>query len=132
MLKREIINPWSWQENLGFVHGHKVTNPSAILFLAGQTASDENGRCLFIDDMKGQIDQVLRNIGLVLQQGGMDFTNVVRLNIYTTDIGKLMAGHDHMVERLRALGCRHTGTLLGVSGLASPGAMIEMEVTAAG
>ena len=132
MLKREIINPWSWQENLGFVHGHKVTNPSSILFLAGQTASDENGRCLFIDDMKGQIDQVLRNIGLVLQQGGMDFTNVVRLNIYTTDIGKLMVSHDHMVERLRAVGCRHTGTLLGVSGLASPGAMIEMEVTAAG
>jgi enamine deaminase RidA (YjgF/YER057c/UK114 family) len=131
MLKREIINPWSWQEHLGFVHGNKVTNPSSILFLAGQTASDENGHCLCIDDMSGQIDRVLQNIGLVLKQGGMDFTHVVRLNIYTTDIGKLMASHDHMVERLRALGCRHTGTLLGISALASPGALIEMEVTAA-
>ena len=131
MLKREIINPWSWQEELGFVHGNKISNPASWLFLSGQTASNEHGHCLCIDDMPGQIDQVLRNIGTVLQQGGMDFTHVVRLNIYTTDIAKLMASHDHMVERLRALGCRHTGTLLGISALASPGAMIEMEVTAA-
>jgi enamine deaminase RidA (YjgF/YER057c/UK114 family) len=60
----------------------------------------------------------------------MDFTNVMRLNIYTVDMQAIMASHDHMVARLRAKGCRHTGTLLGVSGLAAPGALLEMEVTA--
>lgn len=131
MLKREIVNPWSWQEVLGFVHGNKVSSPGALLFLSGQTASDANGHCLCVGDMSGQIDQVLRNIGTILEQGGMDFTHVVRLNIYTTDLAALLASHDHMVAQLSTLGCRHTGTLLGVSGLASPGALVEMEVTAA-
>lgn len=131
MLEREIVNPWSWQEALGFVHGHKVTGAASVLFLAGQTASDDDGKCLCIGDMAGQIDQVLRNIGTILRQGGMDFTHVVRLNIYTTDLPKLLASHDHMAARLAELGCRHTGTLLGISALASPGALVEMEVTAA-
>ncbi len=130
-MKREIINPWTWQEALGFVHGNKVTDASSVLFLAGQTASDEQGHCVSVGDMKGQIDRTLANIDKILKQGGMDFTHVVRLNIYTTDMKAILESHDHMVERLRARGCRHTGCLLGVTALASPGALIEMEVTAA-
>ena len=130
-MQREIINPWKWQEPLGFVHGNKVTGAQTVLYLAGQTASDENGHTLCVGDMKGQIDRALANIEKILQQGGMDFSHVVRLNIYVTDMNAILAAHDHMVERLRARGCRHTGCLLGVSALASPGAMIEMEVTAA-
>lgn len=130
-MQRDIIDPWTWQEPLGFVHANRITRPETLLFLAGQTASDENGNCLCPGDMQGQIDQVLRNVGKVLEQSGMDFTHVVRLNIYTTDLAALMASHDHMVSRLRSLGCRHAGTLLAVSGLASPGAMLEIEVTAA-
>jgi enamine deaminase RidA (YjgF/YER057c/UK114 family) len=42
-----------------------------------------------------------------------------------------MAAHDHMTAALQTLGCRHAGTLLGVTGLASPDALVEMEVTAA-
>lgn len=129
-MKRDVINPWTWQEPLGFVHGNKVSGEYSTFFLAGQTASDEQGNCMHVGDMKGQIDRTLDNIGKILTQGGMDFTQVVRLNIYTTDMKALLEAHDHMVERLRARGCRHTGCLLGVTALASPGALVEMEVTA--
>ena len=130
-MQKEIINPWTWQEALGFVHGNKVSNPDSIFFLAGQTASDENGHCLHLGDMKAQIDQVLENIDTILKQGGMDFSNVVRLNIFTTDMDAIMAAHDHMTANLKARGCLHTGCLLGVTALASPGALLEIEVTAA-
>lgn len=129
-MKREIINPWQWQEALGFVHGNRVSGAGNLLFLAGQTASDADGNCLCRGDMSGQIDQVLENIGQILAEGGMDFSNVMRLNVYTTDMEAMMASHQHMVSRLRERGCRHAGTLLGVTALASPGAMVEMEVTA--
>lgn len=129
-MKREIINPWTWQEPLGFVHGNKVTGAQSVLFLAGQTASDEQGHCLYVGDMTGQIDRTLDNIAKILAQGGMDFSHVVRLNIYTTDMQAILASHDHMAQRLRTRGCRHTGCLLGVTALASPGALVEMEVTA--
>ena len=130
-MKRDIINPWTWQEALGFVHGNKVTDAESIFFLAGQTASDENGHCLHPGDMEKQIDQVLDNIGTILEQGGMDYSNVVRLNIFTVDMDAIMKAHDHMAENLRQRGCQHTGCLLGVTALASPGALVEMEVTAA-
>jgi len=130
-MKRDIINPWTWQEALGFVHANKVDNAESVLFLAGQTASDENGHCLHPGDMAKQIDKVLENIGIILQQGGMDFTNVMRLNIFTTDMNAILEAHDHMTASLKALGCQHAGCLLGVTALASPGAMVEMEVTAA-
>lgn len=130
-MQRDIINPWTWQEPLGFVHGNKVTGAGTVLYLAGQTASDEQGQTLCIGDIKGQIDRAIHNTGRILQMGGMDFTHVVRLNIYTTDLKALMDNHDHMVGRLREKGCRHAGTLLAVAGLAAPGALIELEATAA-
>lgn len=130
-MKREIINPWRWQEALGFVHGNKVSGPESLLFLAGQTASDEEGNTRCVGDMSGQIDAVLENIERLLSEADMDFSHVVRLNVYTTDMEAMMASHAHMVSALQARGCRHAGTLLGVSGLAAPGALIEMEVTAA-
>lgn len=130
-MKRTTVNPWTWQEALGFVHGNLVEDAGTVFFLAGQTASDENGHCLHPGDMPGQIDRVLENIGTILGQGGMDFSHVVRLNIYTTDFAAMLAAHDHMVANLKARGCQHTGCLLGVTALASPGALVEMEVTAA-
>jgi enamine deaminase RidA (YjgF/YER057c/UK114 family) len=130
-MQRDIINPWTWQEAYGFVHANKLSGNGELLFLSGQTASDKDGHTLHAGDMKGQITQVLDNIGTILQQAGMDFSHVVRLNIYTVDLPALMASHDHMTQCLGKLGCQHAGTLLGVSGLAAPGALIEMEVTAA-
>lgn len=129
-MNRTEINPWTWQEALGFVHGNKVDNPQSVFFLAGQTASDENGNTLHHGDMEKQIDRVLENIATILEQGGMDFTHVVRLNIYTVDMGAILKAHDHMAANLKRRGCRHTGCLLGVTALASPGALVEMEVTA--
>lgn len=129
-MKREIINPWQWQEALGFVHGNRVSGADSFLFLAGQTASDEEGNCVCRGNMAGQIDQVLENIGRILTEGGMDFSNVMRLNVYTPDMEAMMDSHAHMVKCLSERGCRHAGTLLGVTALALPGALVEMEVTA--
>jgi enamine deaminase RidA (YjgF/YER057c/UK114 family) len=85
---------------------------------------------MYPGDMARQIDQVLDNIAAILEQGGMDFSHVMRLNIYTIDMAKMLEAHDHMVQSLAARGCQHTGCLLGVTALASPGALVEMEVTA--
>jgi enamine deaminase RidA (YjgF/YER057c/UK114 family) len=129
-MQRDIINPWTWQEAYGFVHANKVSGSGELLFVAGQTASDAHGETLHIGNMQKQIDQVLANIAVILAQAGMDFSHVVRLNIFTVDLSALMAAHHHMTAALQKLGCRHAGTLLGVSGLAAPGALVEMEVTA--
>jgi enamine deaminase RidA (YjgF/YER057c/UK114 family) len=130
-MQREIINPWTWQEAYGFVHANKVSGSGELLFVAGQTASDANGQTLHVGNMEKQIEQVLANIAVILARAGMDFSHVVRLNIFTVDLPTFMAAHHQMTAMLQKAGCRHTGTLLGVVALAAPGALVEMEVTAA-
>lgn len=130
-MRREIINPWKWQEQYGFVHGNKVSDAATTLYVAGQTAVGEDGRNVSPGDMRKQLDQVIENIDTILRQASMDFTHVVRLNIFTVDMPKMLEAHDHMVELLKTRGCRHAGTLVGVTALADPEALVEIEITAA-
>ena len=71
------------------------------------------------------------NLEAVLRDAGMGLANVVRLNIYTTDVDLLLANHGRMAARLSAAGVAPPGTLLGVARLAFPELMIEIEATAA-
>jgi enamine deaminase RidA (YjgF/YER057c/UK114 family) len=130
-MKIEIINPWQWQEQYGFVHGNKVSGASTTLYVAGQTAVGEDGRNVSPGDMNRQLDQVVANIETVLRQADMDFSHVVRLNVFVVDMPKMLASHDYMADLLRSRGCRHAGTLVGVTALADPEALVEIEITAA-
>jgi enamine deaminase RidA (YjgF/YER057c/UK114 family) len=55
---------------------------------------------------------------------------VVRLNIYTTDVDALLENFAVMGERLGAAQVMPPGTLLGVSRLAFPELLVELEATA--
>ena len=62
---------------------------------------------------------------------GMSFANVVRLNIYTTDVDAFIAnGGAALGERTGAADVAPPGTLLGVARLAFPELMVELEATA--
>jgi enamine deaminase RidA (YjgF/YER057c/UK114 family) len=80
--------------------------------------------------MAAQIGQALDNVETVLKAAGMDLGNLVRLNMYTTDVDLFLANYGGLAQRLAAAGCKQTGTLLGVSRLAFPPLMIELEATA--
>lgn len=129
-MKQKIINPWTWQEPFAFVQGKEISGHERVLFLAGQTSVDADGKLLHPGDMRAQMMQALDNVEAVLHGGGMQLSNVVRLNYYVTDVDLFFKEHDALVGRLNRAGCRSVGTLLGVSRLAFPGILIEMEATA--
>jgi enamine deaminase RidA (YjgF/YER057c/UK114 family) len=54
----------------------------------------------------------------------------VRLNLYTTDVDRLLEAHGTFAGRLAAAECRPASTLLGVTGLAFPELLVEIEATA--
>ena len=71
------------------------------------------------------------NLEAVLAGAAMTFANVVRLNIYTTDVDAFIAnGGGALGERTAAAGVAPPGTLLGVARLAFPELMVELEATA--
>jgi len=125
-----VHNPWTWQDQYGFVQGNEISGAQRVLICAGQTSSDENGNTVHPGDMRGQIGRALDNLETVLRSAGMDLSNVVRLNYYTTDVDAFLAAGDVLAERFAASGCRPASTLLGVTRLAFPDLLVELEATA--
>jgi enamine deaminase RidA (YjgF/YER057c/UK114 family) len=129
-MDRTVINPWTWQEQYGFVHGNLVAGAQRTLLVAGQTAFDDDGHPTHVGDMVGQVTAALDAIERVLGEAGMTLADVVRLNIYTTDVDAFFGAHPTLVARLDAAGCTPASTLLGVARLAFPEFLVELEATA--
>ena len=130
-MEREIVNPWTWQDQFGFVQANALTAPQRVVLCAGQTSTDADGNPLHPGDMRAQVAQALDNLETVLRQAGLGLGDVVRLNYYTTDLQAFFGAMDVLAERLQPSGCRPASTLLGVVALALPEFMIEIEATAA-
>lgn len=129
-MERRIINPWTWQDNFGFVQGVEVQGAQRILFCAGQTSNDADGNVMHAGYMRAQITLALDNLETVLREAGFSLEDVVRLNMYTTDVDSLLANYDALATRLAAARCRQSSTLLGVTRLAFPELLVELEATA--
>jgi enamine deaminase RidA (YjgF/YER057c/UK114 family) len=129
-MERRTINPWNWQEGLGYSQGIEVLAGERVLYCAGQTASGPDGRPRYAGDMRAQLSAALDNVEAVLRAGGYALSDVVRLNYYVTDVPAFFASFDAIRERLAAAGDPPSGTLLGVARLARPELMVEVEATA--
>ena len=130
-MERRIVNPWTWQDARGFVQGHEAEGAGRTLYCAGIVSVDEEGRPLHDGDMRAQALQAYDNLETLLTAAGYTFTDVVRLNTYVTDVDAYIAAVPAIRERLSDAGGRWAATLLGVSRLAMPALLIEIEATAA-
>jgi 2-iminobutanoate/2-iminopropanoate deaminase len=59
-----------------------------LLFLSGQVGFDPTSGALVDGDISAQTDQVMRNIGALLNAGGTDFAHVVRTTVFLADMGE--------------------------------------------
>jgi enamine deaminase RidA (YjgF/YER057c/UK114 family) len=130
-MKRTPVNPWSWSQEMGFNQAEILEGHRRELVVAGQTAMSADGEPQHPDDMAAQLTRSLDNLEAVLAAAGMALSDVVRLNIYTTDVDTLFEHYGTLAERLGAAGIAPPGSLLGVTRLAFPGLLVELEATAA-
>ncbi len=129
-MKRTAINPWAWSVNVGFNQAELVEGGTRVLYVSGQTAMSADGRPQHGGDMGAQITLALDNLDAVLAAAGMSLANVVRLNVFTTDVDVLFANYGLIAQRLGGAGVMPPSTMLGVSRLAFPELMVEFEATA--
>ena len=59
-----------------------------LLFISGQVGFDPATGTLVDGGISAQTDQVMRNIGSLLQAAGTDFGHVVRTTVYLADMGE--------------------------------------------
>jgi enamine deaminase RidA (YjgF/YER057c/UK114 family) len=129
-MERGNVNPWSWQNGFGFSQAVTVTGAERVVYCAGQAATDADGQPVHVGDIRAQVDQSFDNLETVLAAAGLSLANVVRLCYYTTDIDMLFANWDAIANRLARAGIQPASTLLGVTRLAFPENLIELEATA--
>lgn len=129
-VERTAINPTTWSQELGFNQGELVSGHTRTLYCSGQTAMGRDGRPLHEGDLGAQLALSLDNLEAVLGEAGMSLGDVVRLNVYTTDVDELFAHYGVLASRLGAARVAPPTTMLGVTRLAVPGQTVELEATA--
>ena len=129
-MQRRTVNPWPWQDSFGFSQAIEVSGAQRTIFCAGQTSMDDEGKPVHLNDMRAQINQAMDNLETVLRESGAGLSDVVRLNYYTTDVDLLLGASDALLDRLAEAGCQPASTLLGVTSLAFPELLVEIEATA--
>ena len=94
---------------------------------SGQESADEEGRPIHAGVMRVRVARTMDNLDTVLREAGIGLSDVVRLNYYTTDVDAVFGV---MEVAARMEGNRPSSTLLGVTRLAFPEMLVEIEATA--
>ncbi len=129
-IERTAVNPWPWSVEMGYNQGEVVAGNTRTLYCAGQTAMSDEGKPQHAGDMAAQLALSLDNLEAVLGEAGMSLASLVRLNVYTTDVDLLFQHYGVLAARLGAAGVAPSTTMLGVTRLAIPDLMVELEGTA--
>ncbi|TXS19864.1 RidA family protein [Streptomyces sp. ms191] len=129
-MERRAINPVTWSVERGFNQGEVVSGHTRTLYISGQTAMSKDGEPRHDGDMAAQLTLSIDNLEAVLGEAGMSPADLVRLNVYTTDVDLLFRHYGLLAARLGAAGVAPTTTMLGVTRLAIPGQLVELEGTA--
>jgi len=94
------------------------------VYLSGQIPLDPESMDLIRGDIRAQVEQVFANLEAVCAAAGGDLQDIVKLNIYLTDLGNFGLVNDMMSERFEEP--YPARAALGVASLPK-GAGVEMD-----
>ncbi len=132
-MRIENVEPEGWRAPRGYANGITVSGAGRWLFVAGQIAWDAEQRLVGAGDFVAQFRQALANVAAVVRTAGGAPEHVVRLTIYVTDRRPYLAQQREVGAAYREVFGRHfpAMALVEVQALLEPGALVEIEATAA-
>lgn len=63
-----------------------VAQPGRMVFVAGQTASNHDGKIVGVGDARAQTSFILGKIRLAVEAAGGTVNDIVALNVFSTDV----------------------------------------------
>jgi 2-iminobutanoate/2-iminopropanoate deaminase len=110
-----------------YSHVVTVTGPGKLIYVAGQLGRDSDGN-IVAGGMRAQMEQTFQNLDKCLKAAGATWADVVKTNTFVTDYAAFSECRD---VRMRYFSiATPTSTTIQISGLAQPGAMVEIEMVA--
>jgi enamine deaminase RidA (YjgF/YER057c/UK114 family) len=111
-----------------------IATGSRLVFLAGQVARDAEGNPVGEGDLAAQVEQAYLNIGTAMAGIGASFDDVAKLTVYVVDWSpdKMPLLGEGVARAAAKLGVDPVKpiTLLGITALAEPDLLVEIEATA--
>jgi enamine deaminase RidA (YjgF/YER057c/UK114 family) len=132
-LKIERLQPEGMNVRLSggrpaYAHVVTVNGACKIVYIAGQLARDIDGNCVGKGNMRAQMEQTFQNLDRCLKAAGATWADLIKTNTFVTDFDEFQKCGD---VRMRYFGvATPTSTTVGVTRLADPDCMIEIEAVA--
>jgi reactive intermediate/imine deaminase len=109
-------------------HAADAVRAGETLFVAGILPVDSEGELVAAGDVVEQARFVFSELGRILSAAGAAFADVVKVTVFLTDVDDRPRINPVRQEVFGAT--RPASTLVEVSGLAVPGALIEVDAIA--
>ncbi len=123
--RQNISSSSPWENKVGYSRAVRFCN---VIEVSGTIATDETGEIVGIGDAYQQTRFILQKIEKALQQAGGSMKNVTRSRMFVTDISlweEIGRAHAEFFKDIRP-----AATMVQVSVLIDPEALVEIEVTA--
>ena len=105
-----------------------IAQPGRMVFIAGQTASDHEGKVVGVGDPGAQTRAVLAKIKLAVEAAGGTMQDIVAMNVFSTEV---RYHRDINEARREVLGANFpTSTMVQVVALARPELLLEINAIA--
>jgi enamine deaminase RidA (YjgF/YER057c/UK114 family) len=127
-MPRRLIDPPELHPAPGFSHVAEATGGRLVCF-AGQVALDPQFGVVGGDDLYEQTAAAMRNLEVAIRAAGVEWGDIVRRTIYTTAPTEFET-ITRAIEAVTGETEHPAQTIVGVTGLAVPGLLIEIECTA--
>lgn len=127
-VSRELITPSKLHPSPGFSHIAIAPAGGRIACIAGQVALAPDFSVIGGDDLGEQTKAAMRNLKVALDAIGAGWGDVIRRTIYTLH----PTGYEVMtaaIEEIQGSSEHPAQTIVGVTGLAVPGLLVEIEAT---
>jgi enamine deaminase RidA (YjgF/YER057c/UK114 family) len=124
---RELVNPPDLHPAPGFSHV-ALAHGARVAHFAGQLGIGQDFS-LVAEDLHGQTVGAMRNLKQAMDSVGVGWEDIVRRTIYTlhpTEYETITAA----IDEVTGSADHPAQTIVGVTGLAVPGCLIEIECTA--
>jgi 2-iminobutanoate/2-iminopropanoate deaminase len=127
-MQKEVFGAPTVYSPVRYAQGVKTTG-GTIVWISGQVSQDKNGKMVHRGDFSGQARQALGNLTAMVEAAGGTINDIIKVTTYLTDLR-----YREELARVRAEffpdGKLPASTLVGVTALADPDMLVEIEAIA--
>ena len=130
-MEKEHINPSGIYNHPSFTRIVTAKGPMKMIFIAGQTPSDENYRCVASGDLKAQYIKVMENLQVQLETAGATWDDVVYRRTFVLDVDEYVKIRmDPAMPKFGNADKLPPSTMIGVTRLSNAEFLIEIDLMA--